>query len=308
MVRGVNLPADLWAGVGRDGRVMYSTDAITWSEYESPGGETSDYWDISFGKDASGTDRWIVSTNTNPELRYSADPTDSTSWSSVNFPGSGDIARTVEYGDNGTWIAGTGNDVYRSTDGGANWTKITDVASGAGTMLCLATDGDGTWLMGGSTKTLKSYDDGLNWYVSTSTRANGIEYNNGVWFLAGNGAASYRITSIANSDTTDSWSAVTGISQGLWAICHITGDTWMTANKGSQLYLSTDNCASWSTTDLVNPGVGQIMALASDGTTVVTGGKGYKIATSTDNGESWTVRHTSERHVLVVEYNKVKPF
>ena len=311
MVRGHNPPADLWAGVGRDGRVMYSEDAITWSEYQSPIGENSDYWDISFGKNGGGDDRWIISTNTTPELRTSSDPADSSSWSSIDFPGSADLARTVEYGANGTWIAGTGDDVFRSTDGGANWTKITDVASGAGAMYCLATDGEGTWLVGGSgTSILKSYDDGLNWYVSGTNvgQVNGIEYNNGVWFLASNTTTSYRATAIAGNTSTDTWTAVTGISEELWAICHITGDTWMTANKGSQLYLSTDNCASWSTTDLASPAVGQIMALASDGTTVVVGGKGNKIKTSTDNGESWTLRHTSAQDVLVVEYNKVKPY
>jgi hypothetical protein len=290
---------------------MYSSDALSWSEYDSPSGETSDYWDISYGKDDSAGPRWFVSTNTNPELRYSADPTDSTSWSSINFPGSSDISRTVEYSATGTWIAGTSQGVvFRSTDGGDSWTEITDVAAGVGNMFCLATDGTGTWLLGGTAKLLKSYDDGLNWYVSQTGvgQTNGIEYNNGVWFVASNTTTSYRATTIAHSDTTDTWTAVTGISEEMWAICHISGDTWMAGNKVQQPYLSTDNCVSWTTTDVASPGVGQLMALASDGTTVVAGGKNNKIATSTDNGESWTIRHTSTEDVLVIEYNKVKPF
>lgn len=138
----------LWAAVGRNGQVLYSSDAINWTEYQSPIGESSDYWDISFGKNNSGGDRWFIATNTDPELRYTADPTDSSSWSSIDFAGTTDKARTVEYGANGTWIAATGDDVFRSTDGGDSWTKITDVESGAGLNLCLATDGTGTWLMG----------------------------------------------------------------------------------------------------------------------------------------------------------------
>lgn len=301
----------LWAGVGRDGRVMYSSDAESWTEYESPAGETSDYWDISFGKDDSDDARWIVATNTSPELRYSADPTASGSWSSIDFSGTSDAARTVEYGDNGTWIAATGDDVFRSTNGGDSWTKITDVASGAGLNICLATDGDGNWVMGGASKVLKSTDDGLNWYVTLQSvgQTNGLEYNNGIWFRAGNGSTSHRIASLTDDDQVDSWSTVTGLSNSaLWAVCHISGDTWMTANKGSQLYISTDNCASWATTDLANPDVGQIMGLASDGTTIIAGGKGNKISSSTDNGQSWTVRFTSAVDVLVLEYNKVKPF
>ena len=311
MVRGYNPPADLWVGVGRDGRVMYSEDAVTWAEYQSPAGESSDYWDISFGKDGSNADRWIIATNTSPELRYAADPTTGVdSWSSIDFAGTGDKARTVEYGANGTWIAATGDDVFRSTDGGDNWTKITDVASGAGLNICLATDGSGNWVMGGATKVLKSTDDGLNWYVTLQSvgQTNGLEYNNGIWFRAGNGSSSHRIASLTDDDQEDSWSTVSGISTALWAICHIDGDTWMTANKGNDPYISTDNCASWTNTGLASPSGGQIMGLASDGTTVVSVGKDNKVNTSTDNGQSWTTRFTSAVDLLVVEFNKVKPY
>jgi hypothetical protein len=312
---GVNYTAEdhtpLWTGIGRDGRVFYSSDAVSWAGYTSPAGESADYWDISFGADSGGNDQWIIATNTTPELRKASDPTTGVdSWSSIDFTGSTDLSRTIEYGANGTWIAGTGGDVHRSTDGGTNWTKITNVASGAGAMYCLATDGAGVWMIGGSgTSILKSYDDGLNWYVSGTNvgQVNGIEYNNGVWFLASNTTTSYRATSIAQSNTTDTWSAVTGISVSLWAVCHVTGNTWMTAKKASSpVYLSTDNCASWSA--VTNPSVGQVMGLASDGTTIVVCGKDMKVQTSTDNGTTWTQRYTSDRHLLGVEYNKVKPF
>jgi hypothetical protein len=308
----------LWVSSGRVGHILYSTDAINWTTYQTPADANTsvNYWDISFGLDGSDNPRWIIGTNTSPELRYSADPTEGNdSWTAVDLPGTADKCRTVEYGANGTWIAGSKYDnVFRSTDGGDTWTEITDVASGAGRMLCMATDGEGTWLAGGNgTSVLKSTDDGLNWYVSgTSVGAvNGLEYNNGVWFLASNTTTSYRATSIADNTSTDTWTAVTGISEALWPICHISGDTWMTANKQdtpSGPYLSTDNCASWSA--VTSPSPGQIMGLASDGTTVVCGGKDSKIHTSTDNGSTWTLRYTLANYVdeLVIEYNKVKPF
>ena len=308
---GFFLLSPLWVGVGRDGRVMYSPDAINWVEYESPPGESSDYWDVSFGKDSSNNQRWIVATNTSPEIRYSADPAVSNSWSSIDFSGTNDVTRVVEYGANGTWIAATGDDVFRSTDGGDTWTKITDVVSGAGLNICLATDGIGNWVMGGGVKVLKSTDDGLNWYVTLQSvgQTNGVEYNNGIWFRAGNGSTSHRIASLTDNNSVDNWSSVTGLSNSaLWAICHIDGDTWMTANKGNTLYISTDNCASWTNAGLASPSSGQIMGLASDGTTVVSVGKDNKVNTSTDNGQSWTTRFTSAVDLLVVEYNKVKPF
>ncbi len=308
----------LWVSTGRKGHVLYSTDAINWTAYQTPAdaGTGVNYWDVSFGLDGSDNPRWIIGTNTSPELRYSADPTGGDeSWSSIDFSGTADKCRTVEYGANGTWIAGSKNDnVFRSTDGGDTWTEITDVASGAGRMLCLATDGEGTWLAGGQgTSVLKSTDDGLNWYVSGTSvgQVNGLEYNNGVWFLASNTTTSYRATSIADNTSTDTWTAVTGISVALWPICHISGDTWMTAGKTdtpSNPFLSTDNCVSWSA--VTSPSAGQIMGLASDGTTVVCGGKDSKIHTSTDDGSTWTLQYTLANYVdeLVVEYNKVKPY
>tara|TARA_R110001583_G_scaffold16272_13_gene66742 strand:- start:24334 stop:25377 length:1044 start_codon:yes stop_codon:yes gene_type:complete len=313
---GFFLLTPLWVCVGRDGYIMYSSDAISWSEYVSTASGSPDYWDVSFGKDSNNNQRWFIPTNSGPELRYSADPTaGDSSWASKDIPGipGGDV-RTVEYGVNGTWIAGGGEDnVLRSTDGGDTWTEITAVAAGAGTMYCLATNGEGTWLAGGNgTSVLKSTDDGLNWYVSGTSvgQVNGLEYNNGVWFLASNTTSSYRATAIADNTSTDTWSAVTGISEEIWAICHITGDTWMTANKlnsPSGPYLSTDNCASWN--PVSSPSVGQIMGLASDGTTVVVCSKDSKIHTSTDNGSSWTLRFTTtSADALVVDYNKIKPF
>jgi hypothetical protein len=299
----------LWVCTGRNGYIMYSSDAINWSEYRSPPSTSSDYWDISFGKDSNNNQLWFIPTNGGTELRYSSDPTaGDNSWSITNLPGS-HPTRAIDYGANGTWIAATGNDVHRSTDGGTTWTKITSGTSGAGLMLCIATDGAGTWVIGGSTNAIKSYDDGLNWYNTfTGKRANGIEYNNGVWFFASHTTTSYRATSIAQSNTTDTWSAVTGISKKLWAICHITGNTWMTGGfDNAAPLISTDNCASWSS--VTSPSIGQVMGLASDGTTIVVCGKDSKIHTSTDNGSSWTLRFTTNSgDALVVEYNKVKPF
>ena len=192
--------------------------------------------------------------------------------------------------------------------------KLPLLPAGAGICYCLATDGEGTWLAGGTgSSILKSTDDGLNWYVSGTSvgQVNGVEYNNGVWFIASNTSTSYRATTIADRHFNRylerrNWS----FKLSLWAICHIEGDTWMTAGKldtPSNPFLSTDNCASWS--PATSQGNGQIMGLASDGTTIVVTDKASKIYTSTDNGSSWTLRHTStSADVLVVDYNKVKPF
>ena len=186
----------------------------------------------------------------------------------------------------------------------------------------LATDGNGLWMTGMGTLgvILKSFDDGVNWYKSTdlgSDKHIGMEYANGVWVATEEGESINTCTSVALSDTTDTW---TQTSPPVWnraadAITHVAGSTWMLGATRRNMYLSTDNAASWtSVTSLPKYGGGNTnnnaYSLASDGTSIVaTGREGY-INVSTDLGDSWLTVHTmsANQHMVSVEYNKVKPF
>lgn len=302
----------LWVCIGRDGRVLHSTDATTWSvEYVVPVGTSVDYWDLAFGKNGSDEDMWVISTGVaDPELYIAADPTnDADDWSAVNFAAT-HKTRATEYGANGTWISTRNKNpsgtVQRSTNGGSTWTEISTGLTGVGVNLCIATDGAGLWIIGGASKTIKSYDDGLTWYVTHADRGNRIEYNNGVWLKTNNGSNPHYATSISSSSSTDTWNSITISNQSTWAVCHVAGNNWL-LSRASDVWKSTDNCATWS--KVTRPsGVGFVTGLATDGTTVAACGKDTGISYTTNLGTSWTSAHNADRQLLSIEYNKVKPF
>ena len=124
-------------------------------------------------------------------------------------------------------------------------------------------------------------------------------------------------TSVAESDSTDTWTAIDPPTSNRAAdgIAHVTGSTWMLGAARRNIYKSTDNAASWSSvTKLAKPGGAQTSnnpySMASDGTSVVVVGKEGYINVSTDLGSSWTIAHTmsANQSLVSVEYNKVKPF
>ena len=319
----------LWVAVGGV-KLAYSTDAIptgSWTEVSLSG--IFSFKDLTFGKNGSGTDTWYgCSTSDSKAVGYSTDPTDAASWTVVNPPGSGG-GTTIEYGATETLIMGREHENYtirRSTDFGVNWsdTTINNIPGNAPKASdSLATDGEGLWLagMGNLGVILKSFDDGINWYKSTdlgNDKHIGLEYANGVWVATEEGESINTCTSVALSDNTDTW---TQTSPPVWsrsadAITYVTGSTWMLGAARRNIYISTDNAASWTdVTKLDNPSPGgqtnnNPYSMASDGTTVVVVGKGGYINVSTNLGSTWTIPHTmsSNQGLHAVEYNKVKPF
>jgi hypothetical protein len=318
----------MWVAVGGS-KLAYSTDAIptgSWTEISLAG--VFGFKDLTFGKNASGTDTWYgCSTSDSKAVGYSTDPTDAASWTVVNPPGTGG-GTTIEYGATDTLIMGREHENYtirRSTDFGVNWvdTTINSIPGHAPKASdSLATNGTGKWLAGMGTLgvILKSYDDGINWYKSADLGSDqhiGLEYANGVWVATEKGETINICTSVAESDTTDTWTQVDPpTTKAGDSITHVTGSTWMVGGGRRVMWKSTDNAASWEqVTSLPNYGGStstnnNAYSLASDGTSVVaTGREGY-INISTDLGENWTTVHTmsANQHMVSVEYNKVKPF
>ena len=318
----------LWVAVGGT-KLAYSTDAVptSWTEISTVG--VFSFKDLTFGKNASGTDTWYgCSTSDSKAVGYSTDPTDAASWTVVNPPGSGG-GTTIEYGATETLIMGREHENYtirRSTDFGVNWSDTT-IQTGAGNSKAsdsLATDGDGVWLagMGSLGIILKSFDDGINWYKSAdlgNDKHIGLEYANGVWVATEEGETINICTDVGEDTATDSWTA---ISPPVWAraadsITHVTGSTWMLGAARRNIYKSTDNAASWTdVTKLDNPAATSAQtnnnpySMASDGTSVVAVGRNGYINVSTNLGSTWTIAHTmsANQSLVAVEYNKVKPF
>jgi hypothetical protein len=315
----------LWVAVGGV-KLAYSTNGTDWTETSLAG--VINIKDLTFGKNANGADTWYgCSTSDSKAFGYSTDPGDASSWSTVNPPGSGG-GTAIEYSVNGTIIMGREHENYsirRSTDYGITWVNSTigSIPGNAPKQTnSLATNGEGLWVagMGGLGVILKSFDDGITWYKSADLGSDnhpGLEYANGVW-VATEASKTFNIcTSVAESNTTDTWTQIdppgsrTGDS-----ITHVTGSTWMIGGGRRNMWKSTDNAASWTqVTSLPNYGAGistnnNAYSLASDGTNVIaTGREGY-INISTDLGATWTTVHTmsANQHMVSVEYNKVKPF
>jgi hypothetical protein len=315
----------LWVAVGSN-KLAYSTNGTDWTDLTMTG--VSALKDLTFGKNSSGMDAWYgCSTTDSKGFAYTTDVTDADSWSTVNPPGSGG-GTAIEYSVNGTIIMGREHENYsirRSTDYGITWVNSTigNIPGNAPKATdSLATNGEGIWLAGMGTLgvILKSFDDGINWYKSADLGSDqhiGLEYANGAWVATEKSKTINVCTSVAESNTTDSWTQVdppttkTGDS-----ITHITGSTWMVGGGRRKMWKSTDNASSWvQVTSLPNYGGStstnnNAYSLASDGTAVIaTGREGY-INISTDLGETWTTVHTmpGNQHMVSVEYNKIKPF
>jgi len=331
MVRGANVLEDehspLWVAVGGT-KLAYSTDTVptgSWTEVSVA--EVSSFKDLTFGKNANGDDTWYgCSAVDNEGVVYSTAPANSGSWTIVDPDGTGG-GTAIEYGANETLILGREHENHAmrySTDFGANWTNSTITTTGHSPKACdsIATDGNGIWMagMGSLGIILKSYDDGVNWYKSAdlgSDKHIGLEYANGVWVALEEGKTINTCTSVAQSNSTDTWTSTNPPVSNRAADCatYVTGSTWFLGAARRNIYKSTDNAASWSSvTSLDNPGGGQTnnnpYSIASDGTNIVVVGKAGYINVSTDLGVSWTVAHTmsSNQDLVSVEYNKVKPF
>ena len=316
----------LWVAVGLNGRVSYSSDATSWTDYIVPASTANDYYDISYGKNPSGGDRWYVVRYTAPanvtpsEIMYSDDPTGGeSSWTYVNITGD-HRSKAIEYGANGTIILGNKTtSVARSTDGGATWVEHS-VPGGTSMATCLATDGEGFWCMGTTSDGIyKSWDDGITWKKSRGRPddINGLEYANDTWvatyqvndiYYAASGSLSHDAT---NDNSSWNGNAV-HFSVQPDSLCHHAGDTWFASGAGKDVWKSTTNANGWTqVSDIVtSDGATDIAySLASDGSTLIAVTKAGNISKSTDLGDTWTEVHNPavNRSLYSVEYSRVKP-
>lgn len=319
-----NSHSPLWVASG-GAKIAYSTNGIDWTEVSPVG--IAGLSDITFGKNSNGDDTWYgCSVADTKGVAYTTDITDINSWTTVNPPGSGG-GTAIEYSANGTLVMGREHENYairRSTDYGTTWVNST-ISNTPGhapkATDSLATDGNGVWVAGMGTLgvILKSYDDGVTWYRSGDfdNQHIGLEYANGVWVATEKGKTINICTSIAQSNSLDTWTPIDPPSIFTPdSVTYVSGDTWLVGGGRRHVWKSTDNAASWTqVASLHNHGSGistdnNPYSLASDGTNVIAVGRNGHINLSTDLGATWTVVHTMStgQHLVSVEYNKVKPF
>lgn len=181
--------------------------------------------------------------------------------------------------------------VYRSSDGGANWTKLTNSIVGA---YALGTRADGLLIAAGSPGIWRSTNNGDSW-TKTSTSLGPL--HNGVAFSKTGVVFVVSLTNGLLRSTNDgiSWEGVSAAFGGASNVQDVVADTiggYVYATAFHQFFMdptynkvfrSSDDGASWVQVDSV-VGISLSMGVNADGHVFT--GRG-PTAYSTDHGETW---------------------
>jgi hypothetical protein len=332
--------ATRWVAATQNGYLAYAanSDLTSWTAYDaydesgSDGAaqNSGDSESVAYGKNNSGAAIYIATRATQSsgtqirELTISGtDVTANSEWTNIDLDGSSSKAAIMQVlwgarsngATAGTWIAvgkqGSGN-IYRSTDGGANWSAV-DISGLSGHLSGhanqpylngVASNGSGAWMTGQANRIYYSTDDGASWAVSTPFSSNapgrfqGIVYTNNSWVICYSRQSGIRYRSCAASDITDWGDEVDGVN-----VAHTT-----TQGRGAKMAAANGNVCVAMESDLdvnrfsVNgkvigtvsnkalTGTGSIRSIATDGTKWVVACNDGDLHESTDNGANFTQR------------------
>lgn len=320
----------LWAAVGDDGNVSYSSDGTSWTTYQAYAGTTVDEQAIGYGLDNNGdgiwiTPRWWDSAN---DLGTTSDITSGQGgWTTINTQMTSGI--DVAYG-NGVWLAIGKAAAVRSTDGGTTWTEVGnfDVGGGALNNSSVASDGVGNWVIvthdGNQYRVWKSTDDAATWTASKQwawTAAvqwyvKEISYGNGVWIMT---TWDKQVQTCTDAGlATNAWTAVTTLpvsnTERPIDIQYAGSSKWMIVGGERMCYFSTDNGASWSAKTVVASGASYSGISATnvayyDGAwiAVLNTATQNNIFRSTDDGTTWTAVANTGKNLTGIAYSSVLP-
>ena len=329
--------ATRWVAATENGYIAHAanSDLTSWTAYDaydegSANQNTGDSESVAYGKNSSGAGIFIATRSIQSggtqirELTVSGtDVTSSGEWTNVDLDGSSSLQAIMEVqwgarsdgSTAGTWIAvgkqGTGN-IYRSTDGAANWSAV-DISGLTGHQSGnvnhdwingVANDGAGKWMFAQDNRIYYSTDDGASWAVSTPFSSNSpgyahnVLFTNSSWVLIYSRSSKVRFRSCAASDITD-WGNEVDSSN----MHHTTSD-----NRGVKAAAANGNvCAVTENHNVINrftvsgKTIGTVSAvsisgssnprhIATDGTKWVAVCNDGDVLESTDNGANWTER------------------
>jgi hypothetical protein len=320
----------LWAAVGEDGNVSYSSDGTSWTTYQAYAGTTVDEQAIAYGLNNSGdgiwmTPRWWDSAN---DIGTISDITSGQGgWTTINTQMTSGI--DIAYG-NGVWVAIGKAAAVRSTDGGATWTEVGnfDVSGGALNNSSVASDGAGNWVIvthdGNQYRVWKSTDDAATWTASKQwawTAAvkwyvKEISYGNGVWIMT---TWDKQVQTCTDAGlATNAWTTVTTLpvsnSERPIDIQYAGSSKWMIVGGERMCYFSTDNGASWSAkTDVATgasySGISATNVAYYDGAwiAVLNTATQNNIFKSTNDGTTWTAVANTGKNLTGIAYSSVLP-
>ena len=195
----------------------------------------------------------------------------------------------------GMLIAGSGNGIYYSTDGGATWTK-TSLNSGMINTLIMANDGTivaGTYNNG----IYYSTDNGKTWVQSSLDNSNGgfnalIVANDGT-IIAG----SYNYKGIYYStDNGRTWTQSSLEDVNIESLTIANNGTVIAGSGGDGIYYSTDNGATWTQSSLESDYIHSLM-VTNDGTVIAGSNNEHGIYYSTNNGRTWVQSSLDDKDI-----------
>ena len=298
-------PLGEWVAVGENSTVATSTGGTNWSTYQLSDTTDTTITSVAYGKDTStGDTMWMLATNNSYVASGSNPNGGAAQWSGLERITNKNAHRALQFGDNGdgVWVMASRARVKRNVSG--SWSGNIDLnlnrAKG------IAQDGTGTWALAatvyntGRPSIWKSFDDGATWSEAWNWPTNyGINYtDNRDWNIAYKSdkwVAAFPLLGIVTGSITagpsdsGAFSRVFTSSEDLRYIAAGDTNTWMAIDRARNVYISTDNAATWSTTTSI-PGSDAPSGLAYyDGLWIVTtDGTSNNILQSSNNGSSWT--------------------
>ena len=323
-VNGAGIPASgatRWVVATENGYIAYAanSDRTSWTAYDGVSG-TEDNDDIGFGKNNGGSAIYIATRNgSTRELTISGtNVTTDAEWTDINLDGAdNDRIMQILWGARsdgtaaGTWMAvgdQDGEQIYRSVDGGANWSAIdlsgltnhatNDYING------VASDGSGNWMFAQDDRLYYSTNDGASFAVSTPFtsggtpgRPQGIVYTNSSWVLCYSRSSAIRFRSCAGSDITDWGTEVDGINMTHLTANHLTVKMAAAAGRVAAISELDDDLnyfdvsgkaiSNLAKVDL-SMGADKAEDIATDGSSWLIAATDGDIWESTDSAESWS--------------------
>ena len=330
-----SLGATRWVIGADDALIAHAanSDRTSWTTYDSiSSADTNDNdFDIAFGKNNAGAGVYVCTRNGGArELQVSGtDVTSTASWTDVSTNSAQESGSTtkknimaVQWGARsdgtaaGTWMA-VGHqgdqDIYRSTDGAANWSAI-DLSSLSGHSSSvfingIASDGQGKWAFAQADRFYYSTNDGASFAVSTPFDSGGgkgvpgrihaIIHTNSSWVIMYSNSSQIHVRSCSDTDVTDWGTEVrlnnlqhmsTNGDKGSMA-ADATGRVVAVTNKNeSDLYYFDVNGKVISNANLVTLSMSSdgIRDVATDGSTWLLACSDGDVWESTNAGQSWS--------------------
>ncbi len=158
--------------------------------------------------------KWVAGSYPNGNDINVAYSSNGSSWNkSSNITNDGRFARGIDVADNGTVIVVDSPNIWRSTNSGASFTKITGIT---GSFLDVRTDNDGTWVTCGAGQVWRSTNDGVTWtqvkwYQNLTYEE--MEYGGGTFIVNSTGSGAR--APLYSQDGGESWATTIPVEQGL---------------------------------------------------------------------------------------------